>query len=289
MQKFLYRSYVALGDSLTEGLGDDGFRKNRYNKGWADRLAGLLAAEAKDFGEPFEYANLAVRGSTAAEILTSQLEDALRLKPDLVTIMAGANDIMASRKGHDAIRALFRGAIHRLYEAGVQVLVVTTVNPGHFKVFSVMARKSREMSNLIQEVAAEYNAPVLDIYKLQEFSRMAFWSDDLVHFSIHGHQMLANIAAEKLALAHRIPLHPAKLIQEPKWGFKQNIVWFVVHVLPFWGRKLRGASSGDGLDPKQFDLELIEPTVETSLLFDESAVRATTQKATAKKKSLQKL
>ena len=49
-------SFVAIGDSFTEGLNDaapgGGFR------GWADRLAGLLAAEYPGL----RYANLAVRG-----------------------------------------------------------------------------------------------------------------------------------------------------------------------------------------------------------------------------------
>ena len=49
-------SFVAIGDSFTEGLNDaapgGGFR------GWADRLAGMLAAEHSGL----LYANLAVRG-----------------------------------------------------------------------------------------------------------------------------------------------------------------------------------------------------------------------------------
>jgi len=286
--KFLYRSYVAIGDSLTEGLGDLGFKKNRESKGWADRLAGILAAEAKSFGEPFAYANLAVRGSSALEILTGQLEDALRIKPDLVTIMAGANDIMASPKGHDAIRALFRGAITRLYEAGVQVLIVNTVNPGHFPVFKIMARKSREMSALIESVASEFGAPVLDIFELQEFSKMAFWCDDLVHFSDHGHQLIANLAAEKLSIGQRIPVQQSQTIVEPKWGIRENVIWFFVHVLPFWGRRIRGVSSGDGLDPKHFDLVLYEASPDAFVPFVEDTSRAEARKATVKKKALQR-
>ena len=56
-------SFVALGDSFTEGLNDaapgGGFR------GWADRLAGLLAAEYAGLS----YANLAVRGARSAHPL----------------------------------------------------------------------------------------------------------------------------------------------------------------------------------------------------------------------------
>jgi lysophospholipase L1-like esterase len=283
MQKFLYRSYVALGDSLTEGLGDTDFTRNRLNKGWADRLAGILAAEAKQFGEPFEYANLAVRGQTIAEILTSQLEDALRIKPDLVTIMAGANDIMSSRRNHDSIRALLRGAISRLHDQGIQVLVVNTINPAHYPVFAVMARKSREMSDLIEAVAREFEAPVLDLYSLEQFGRMSFWYDDLVHFSNHGHAMIANLAAEKLKLSFRLPEESYEQIAEPKWGLFETLRWFTYHVVPFWSRRLRGVSSGDRIDPKQFDLELFEPSSEAFSTFVSPGTRAKALKAVAKK------
>lgn len=283
MQKFLYRSYVALGDSLTEGLGDTGFSANRLNKGWADRLAGILAAEAKHFGEPFEFANLAVRGRTITEILTSQLEDALRIRPDLVTIMAGANDIMSSRRGHDAIRAVLRGAISRLHEAGIQVLVMNTVNPKHYPVFGVMARKSREMSDLIEAVAREFGAPVLDIFALNQFGRMSFWCDDLVHFSSHGHTMIANLAAEKIGLNFRLPEQPHENIVEPKWGAIETLRWFFRHVLPFWSRRIRRVSSGDLINPKQFDLELFEPSSEVFSTFVLPGIHAETLKATVPK------
>src|SRR5882757_3072610 len=70
-----YSSYVAVGDSFTEGMNDrlpDGtFR------GWADRLAGMLAA-----GQPeFQYANLAVRGKMLAEIVDEQVPVALEAQP----------------------------------------------------------------------------------------------------------------------------------------------------------------------------------------------------------------
>ena len=51
MSKFLYRSYVALGDSLTEGLGDFDFEVSRFGCGWADRLAELFARVAYESGD----------------------------------------------------------------------------------------------------------------------------------------------------------------------------------------------------------------------------------------------
>src|ERR1700761_495142 len=87
-------SFIALGDSFTEGLNDTapdgGFR------GWADRLAGLLAAE---YPGP-RYANLAVRGRLLREIVAEQVPAAAALAPTLVSLGGGGNDIL--RPGSDA-------------------------------------------------------------------------------------------------------------------------------------------------------------------------------------------
>ena len=48
-----YARYVAIGDSQSEGVGD-GDEAHGY-RGWADRLAEILAEENPEFG----YANLA--------------------------------------------------------------------------------------------------------------------------------------------------------------------------------------------------------------------------------------
>ena len=80
-----FRRYVAIGDSSTEGLEDpDG--AGGYI-GWADRLAQHIA-DVQD--EPLEYANLAIRGLRTHDIRVGQLNDALAMRPDLLTRMHAA-------------------------------------------------------------------------------------------------------------------------------------------------------------------------------------------------------
>ncbi len=92
-----WRRYVAMGDSLTEGLVDP--YPDGSPRGWADRFAGHLAAAA---GEPLQYANLAIRGRLLRPIIAEQLEPALALKPDVVSLWGGGNDIMRPRVDVDA-------------------------------------------------------------------------------------------------------------------------------------------------------------------------------------------
>ena len=90
-----WRSFVALGDSFTEGM-DDPYEDGRGYRGWAD----LVAAElAKNTGEEFRYANLAVRGRLLGQVVDEQVPVALDAAPDLVSLVAGGNDLM--RPGAD--------------------------------------------------------------------------------------------------------------------------------------------------------------------------------------------
>ena len=250
MSKFLYRSYVALGDSLTEGLGDFDFEVSRFGCGWADRLAELFARVAFESGENFDYANLALRGSSLYEILTAQLEDALKLQPDLVTIFAGSNDFMRANKAHPEMRALLRGAIERLHHAGAHVLLVNTVNPVHLRFFQPLSHKAKAMTELINSVGAEYQVPVLDLFEMNEFSKLEFWCEDMVHFSGHGHIRIANRAAQMLGLDQGFEEIDLDQMERPDRRPLAVMKWIIQHVVPYLVRRVRRRSSGDGLEPK---------------------------------------
>ena len=64
------------------------------------------------------YANLAVDGATSAEVLDEQVEPALALEPDFVTVICGANDVLLTTRpdvgGYD--RAHRRRSSRRLRE-----------------------------------------------------------------------------------------------------------------------------------------------------------------------------
>jgi lysophospholipase L1-like esterase len=73
-------TYVALGDSFTAGTGEEP---------WPDQVA-------RGLGPGLSYTNLAVFGATSADVEEGQLERALELGPDLVSLICGANDVLES-------------------------------------------------------------------------------------------------------------------------------------------------------------------------------------------------
>ena len=62
-----YNRFIALGDSMTEGMSDQIIDGNY--RGWADRVADVMS----DNYQGFTYANLAVRGKLVGQVLSEQI------------------------------------------------------------------------------------------------------------------------------------------------------------------------------------------------------------------------
>jgi len=253
-----FRSYVAIGDSLSEGLGDFTFNLTRHGNGWTDRLAGILAREAQDKRFDFEYANLSLRGANLEKIMVNQLPRALALQPDLVTVMAGSNDLLTREHKLPRLRAIYRDGLQNLKAAGCDVVVANTINPLHLKVFKPLRYRAERFSELIGDVADELGVPVLDIFGIADFSDLMFWAQDMVHFSGHGHVAVANRAADLLDLSYRFA-EPPRAISPVTRSISETLAWVVRDVVPFVQRRLRGVTAGDGLEPKHLKLESFQP------------------------------
>src|SRR3954449_7931597 len=116
-------TFVALGDSFTEGMQDELGPDGRHI-GWADRVA---AATATRTGV-LRYANLAIRGRLLDQVVAEQLPVALELAPDLVSFHAGPNDVLRPRGPAVAdVLARYDAAVAQLRAAGSEVLLFTVL------------------------------------------------------------------------------------------------------------------------------------------------------------------
>ena len=249
-----WRRYVAIGDSSTEGL-DDPDGAGGY-RGWADRFARHLAT-AQD---RVEYANLAVRGCTTARIRAEQLEPALALRPDLMTVATGVNDLL--RPGFDVgeVAGHLEQMLGACTAVGVTTVAFTWPDPaGVHPAAHLLTRRVDRLNDVVREVAARTGARVLDLADHPVASDPRLWSDDRLHANTLGHERIAAALAHLLELPGHderwaSPLSPpAPPVVSAAQRLREDAVWLRRHGAPWALRRLRRRSSGDELGPKRPD------------------------------------
>ncbi|KAA6212826.1 SGNH/GDSL hydrolase family protein [Streptomyces albofaciens JCM 4342] len=246
-------SYAAVGDSFTEGVGDPG-RDGAYI-GWADRLAVLLSDRRAE-GE-FRYANLAVRGRLLDQIVAEQVPRAKELAPDLVTFCAGGNDILRPGSDPDAVAERYEAAVADLRETVGTVLLCTGFDTRGVPVLRHLRGKIATYTAHVRAIADRHDCPVLDLWSLKSVQDRRAWSDDRLHLSADGHTRVALRAAQVLGLdvpADPDQAWPPEAERTPAEARRDNIQWAREHLVPWIGRRLRGESSGDHVEPKRPDL-----------------------------------
>lgn len=239
--------YVALGDSFTEGLGDlDPLLPNQV-RGWADRAAEQLALAHPE--ESWGYANLAIRGKKMNQILAEQIDAAVAMKPTLVTIYSGINDILRPKVDIDAMVGKYSDGIAKLAVTGARILVFTGYDASSSKVFASIRGRTAIYNELVREVAERHGAELVDYWRFREYDDWRLWGIDRMHMSTPGHINMANRVLEQLGETVRIPLPelPPIPLRTATETLKDNAAWTKEYVGPWVSRRLRGVSSGDNL------------------------------------------
>ncbi len=252
----VFHRYVALGDSFTEGVGDPDPARPNGVRGWADRVAEVLATRTDDFG----YANLAIRGRTLRPIIDEQLEPALAMEPDLVTIYAGGNDLLRPRLDIDALGEVYDDAVGRLLATRATVGLFTAFDPGVGGPFGRLRGRFAIYNERVREIADRHGAVVLDSWRMRPERPETVWSEDRLHLGPVGHQAIAIEVLDTLGVAHDLdrsirPRSPATRRSETGGGPTSR--GRSRHAAPWVHRRLTGRSSGDGVLPKRPTLQAI--------------------------------
>lgn len=258
-------SYAAIGDSFTEGVGDPG--PDGTFVGWADRFAVLLAdqlpaPEAPTGGADsahgnFRYANLAVRGRLLDQIVEEQVPRAKELAPDLVSFCAGGNDIIRPGTDPDDVAERFERAVADLTRSVGTVMVTTGFDTRDVPVLRHLRGKIATYTAHVRSIADRYDCPVLDLWSLRSVQDRRAWDNDRLHLSPEGHTRVALRAAQVLGLD--VPADPDQAWPpQAQRGTlevrRDDIHWAREYLVPWIGRRLRGESSGDHVEPKRPDL-----------------------------------
>ncbi|MFD5712301.1 SGNH/GDSL hydrolase family protein [Streptomyces pharetrae] len=179
--------FVALGDSLTEGVGDpvgNGWR------GWAALLAAGLAQE------PVRFTNLAVSGAQTRDVLESQLPAGLALRPDLVSVVVGVNDTLRRTFDIRAVAARLDTVYGAFAGQGAVLLTACLPDPGAVlglpgALARPLARRQRAVNTVVHALSERHGAVHLHACDGAWIHDRAMWSADRLHPGERGHRQLA--------------------------------------------------------------------------------------------------
>jgi lysophospholipase L1-like esterase len=187
------RAYAALGDSFTAG------RDSVDAERWAD----LLAAGMRRVNPDLRYENFAVDGATSAEVLDQQVEPALALEPDFVSVICGANDVLlATRPDVTGYAERIDKILSRLREGAPEAALVTATAPESWHFMEMRPRTEQrlikattELNEVTRATAKRYGVLCLPVAGNEALRDPDTFSADGLHPSSAGHRFAAEQAA----------------------------------------------------------------------------------------------
>jgi lysophospholipase L1-like esterase len=247
-------SFVAIGDSFTEGLND--FAPDGSVLGWADRFAATL-----DAAQPgVRYANLAIRGRMLDQIVEEQVPVAVAARPSVIGFSAGGNDILRLGTDPDDVAARYAEAVATLRAVGSRVLVFTGFDVGTTPVLRLARGKIAIYNEHLRVIAARHGCDLVDLWSLDTLRDRRSFSEDRLHLSPDGHERVARLVARALGVSSGEPDEPWPDAEMPPVGRRDDLHWARDYFLPWVGRRVRHQSSGDGITPKRPELDILRRT-----------------------------
>ncbi|OTZ53103.1 lipase [Bacillus thuringiensis] len=190
----MWKRFLAIGDSFTEGIGDE--VEGIALKSWVDHFVQLCEND-------IEYANFAKLGLVTKEIRSQQLEKALTFNPDLVSLIAGANDVLKGRWNHDAYKNDMEFMIDSLSKAGADIIIAnlpdfTVRLPFASEKKQVIKEQLLEANEVIHSLSREYKLHHVDFWNHHLVNDNMLWSKDLIHPNSKGYVKVAELIFSSL-------------------------------------------------------------------------------------------
>jgi lysophospholipase L1-like esterase len=250
-----YTRFIALGDSMTEGMTDEVVNGNF--RGWADRVADGIAKTDPSF----TYMNLAIRGKLLKQVVDDQIPAAIKHiegKQTLVSFHAGANDVLRPSYNPVVSFAEYEKGVKQLTDAGATVILFTVIDKvdAKGKTAELWHQRFSNFNENVRRVAAKYPSILFEAKKAEFLNDRRFLAFDRLHMNPEGHRRLANAVLEGLGYEFdenwRTPLPPPQKLNKIR-KILINMAWITTFLLPWIWRRIRGKSSGDGRSAKHIE------------------------------------
>lgn len=194
-------TYVILGDSTAAGVGGS------YD-------SGIAMSTAKELGKKnrVTMTNLAVSGARMRDVREGQLATAESLRPDIVLLSAGANDV-THLTGIRSVRNDLREIVRRLTAANPDVKIVVTGSPDMgsppripWLLRGLASRRTKQINRMFREEVARLHlvfAPVAEKTGPLFRKDRSLFDEDRFHPNDRGYATWVPVLNEALAVAMR--------------------------------------------------------------------------------------
>lgn len=244
---------VAVGDSLSEGVGDPapgwaGVRGELH--GWVHDLSGLLEAT----GVPNTVTNFALRGAVVADVESHQLGRAVALRPDVAVCFIGVNNVIRPGFDAEAFGTTYDRVIRALTAASSTVVTTTVRDVARTLPLPAGARRrvraNAEAANrAIRATVEATGVLLLEADGPDDPIHAGMVSADRLHPNSLGHRFIAHRVATLLRTAGAVPAatplpnldtRPASLRSRVVEDAR-HLAWLGAHGLtPLWRQKADG-------------------------------------------------
>ncbi len=154
--------YVALGDSTVEGIGASGPESNYVSR---------IHARLRRLYPRASVVNLGDSGATSAQVVSRQLERAVLLRPDLVTLSVGPNDITGRisvdtfEKNLDTIFGRLVAETRAVIVANLLPDLAVTPRFRRGSVRELVGQQTVTFNEAVGRAARRHGVEVVDLYK----------------------------------------------------------------------------------------------------------------------------
>lgn len=240
-------SVVALGDSVTLGVGD--LVEPGQRPGWAAHAAHALDAS--------RFVNLATLGARAHTVVDDQLDRALEVGPDLVLVSAGGNDVLRGDLDAGRVAEATSRYVGALTAEGCVVVLARLPVGDHVtwlprRLARVLRARIARVNAALESVSERYQVPLVSLPAQAPAPTESLWHVDRIHPGPAGHRLLAGgalraVAPLGLVAATDVPavtVAPPGAASQMGWLVRNGAPWVVkrsVDLAPALGRQLLSA------------------------------------------------
>lgn len=194
--------YLFQGDSITDAGRSDKECLKETGQGYVR----LLEAELTYQDAEAEVLNGGISGNRVTDLLARWKRDCLNVRPDVLTILIGVNDVwhelsyengVSAELYEEVYRLLLRRTVEQLPDCRIVLMgaYVThgTATDGEWEIFE---REVEQRSRITKKLAEEFGITFIDLQREFDRAQKRFgaehWTRDGVHPTAAGHGLIAD-------------------------------------------------------------------------------------------------